>query len=284
MRVLITGGAGLLGGALLHAAPPGVEAHATRRRAPVDGAESHAVDLADETAVGALLHRLRPGLVIHTAYSNADPERDILRATAAVARGCAAAGAAMIHLSTDALLDGERAPYDEDAAPAPVHAYGRWKAAAESAVRSVLPATSIVRTSLILRAEPPDAGSERTLDALRSGDPVRLFTDELRCAIEVGDLAAQLWELAALPEAARAGVWNLAGPEALSRYALGVLLAVRHRLDAAAIVPVPSSSGTEARPRDLRLSTDRADAALRSRPRGASEVLARPSRETFPTP
>ena len=46
--------------------------------------------------------------------------------------------------------------------------------------------------------EPPDRNA-RGEDSLRRGEPVRLFTDELRCPVAVEDLAAQLWEVAQLP-------------------------------------------------------------------------------------
>ena len=78
MRVLVTGGAGLLGGALIRGAPEGVEVHATWRETPVEGAEAHRVDLADAAAVDALLARLRPAIVIHTAYGKHDLDRDVL--------------------------------------------------------------------------------------------------------------------------------------------------------------------------------------------------------------
>ncbi|HEX5725104.1 MAG TPA: sugar nucleotide-binding protein [Longimicrobiaceae bacterium] len=275
-RVLITGGAGLLGSALVRAAPEGVELHATHRRSPVAGAEAHAVDLADAAAVQALFARIRPDLVIHAAVSN-DHERDVWRATEAVAAACRAHGAALIHLSTDALLDGEHAPYDESAEPAPVHDYGRWKARAELHVRREVRGAAVVRTSLIIRADPPDRTSAWVVDALRRGEPVRLFVDELRCPIAADDLAAQVWEIGGLPSERRGGVWHLAGPEAVSRFTLGVLLARRHGLDAGLLVPVLSRTADSPRPRDLRLLTTRADAELRTRPRPVSAVLHPPA-------
>lgn len=273
MRVLITGGGGLLGGELIRQAPAGVEVHATRRTSPAEGAESHAVELADAQAVEALWMRVRPDLVIHTAYTQAQGERDVWRATESVVRACRAPGAALVYLSTDALLDGESSPYDESAEPAPVHEYGRWKARAELHVRAEMPDAAVVRTSLIVRAEPPDRNSAWVVDALRRGEPVRLFTDELRCPIAVEDLAAQLWEVALLDPERRAGVWHLAGPEAVSRFALGVLIALRHGLDPSAITAALSASAPAPRPRDLRLLTPRADRELRTRPRPVSAVL-----------
>jgi dTDP-4-dehydrorhamnose reductase len=79
VRVLITGGGGLLGGELIRQAPSGLDVHATRRASPVGGAESHAAELSDAEAVEALWMRVRPDLVIHTAYSAAEGERDVRR-------------------------------------------------------------------------------------------------------------------------------------------------------------------------------------------------------------
>lgn len=277
-RVLVTGGGGLLGGALLRSAPPGVELHATVRRTPAGAPSVHRVELTDAEGVLRAWEAARPDVVLHAAFDMEAGEREVHAAHRNVARACRETGAALVHVSTDALLDGERAPYDEAAEPAPVHPYGRLKALAERVVREERPDAAVVRTSILLRCDPPDRTTAWLLEALRRGEPARLFTDELRCPIAVDDLAAQLWELAALPAAGRAGVWNLVGPEALSRYAMGLLVAARWGLDPGGIVPVPSGASPSPRPRDLRLTTARADAALRTRARPASSVLAAPSR------
>jgi dTDP-4-dehydrorhamnose reductase len=273
VRVLITGGGGLVGAELIRQAPADVEVHATRRASPVHSAQSHPVELSDAEAVAALFRRLEPDLVFHAAYTASQGERDIWRATESVVDACRAAGAALVYMSTDALLDGESSPFAESAEPAPVHEYGRWKARAELHVRAAMPEAAVVRTSLVVRADPPDRNSAWVLETLRRGEPVRLFTDELRCPIAVEDLAAQLWEIARLPAGERGGVWHLAGPEAVSRYALGVLLAVHAGLDPRAIQPAPSAVSPAPRPRDLRLLTARADAVLRTRARPVSAVL-----------
>lgn len=276
MRVLITGGAGLLGGTLVRSAPPGVELHATQRRTPVPNAVAHTLDLADRDAVNDTWRRVRPDVVIHAAYAMDASEREITDATTNVVRACAESGAGLVHVSTDVVLDGEGSPYDEDAAPDPVHEYGRRKADAERMVHETLPKAAIVRTSLIIRPDPPDRTTGWVLQGLRNGTPVRLFTDELRCPIAVEDLAGQLWEVAALPGAERGGMWNLAGPEAISRYALGLLIARRFALDPAGIIPGRHAESPSPRPRDLRLLTTRADRSLGTKARPVSLVLAAP--------
>lgn len=275
MRILITGGGGLLGRALIASAPADAELHATRRMSPVpERVQAHEVDLSRQGATLELVDRVRPELVIHTAYTQSAPEPDVGWATQSVVDACRAAGAALVHISSDVVFDGEHAPYAESDEPAPVHEYGRWKALAEGYARAVLPDAAVVRTSLIVRADPPDRGSAWVLDGLRAGEPVRLFVDELRCPIADADLAAMIWELAALPAEARAGIWHLAGPEAVSRYTLGVLVARRHGADPDRIVPARSRGSGQARPRDLRLLTTRADRELRTRARPVAEVLA----------
>jgi dTDP-4-dehydrorhamnose reductase len=273
MRVLITGGAGLLGSTLIARAPAGVELHATQRTRPVSGAAAHVIELSDQRATAALLREVAPDLVIHTAYSQSSPERDVWWATESLALACRDTGTPLVHLSSDVVFDGEHAPYSEDDEPAPVHLYGRMKAFAERFVRAQLPDAAIVRTSLIVREHPMDPASAWLVNALRCGEPVRLYVDELRCPISVVDLADQLWELALLPAERRASVWHLAGPEAVSRYTLGMFLAWWQGIDLNAVKPGYSRDSPAPRPRDLRLLTTRADRELRTRARPVSELF-----------
>jgi dTDP-4-dehydrorhamnose reductase len=273
VRVLITGGAGTLGCALAADAPAGADLHATIRARRAYGATEHLVDLADPGAVAALLAGLRPDVIIHTAYDPTDLVRGVVDQSVAVAESAAALGARLIHLSSDRVLDGEHAPYEEHAVAAPIEPYGEAKAEAERRVGSALPTASIIRTSLIVATDPPDPITAGRLDAMRRGAPDPLFVDEIRCPIHAPDLARQIWEIAALPAEAAAGVWNLVGPEAVSRFALALLVGRRWGLDTGNLVPVLNRAHPAPRPRDLRLSTGRADAALRSRARPISEAL-----------
>lgn len=273
MRALITGGAGLLGQALVRSAPAAVECLAIWRRTRLEAGEGAQVELSDEHSVDALFRAVRPELVIHTAYGTESPERDILASTRNVARAAVATGARLLHLSTDALLDGSSAPYDEGADPSPVHEYGRWKARAEREVREISGRAAIVRPSLLVSLSPLDGQSRWVTAGLREGRPVRLFVDELRTPIRVDDLAFLLWELVGLSEQRFGGVWNLAGPESLSRYLLGQLVAACHGLDPASIVPTRSGDHDSPRPRDLRLLTPRADRELRHRARPVSTLI-----------
>ncbi|MEX2582038.1 MAG: putative molybdenum carrier protein [Gemmatimonadota bacterium] len=274
-RVLVNGGAGCLGGYLIRLPSPGVEVHATQRTTPVTDCPAHQVDLADSRAVQALVQQLRPATIIHTAYGTGDPARDIVDATRNVANAALAYGVRLVHMSTDMVLDGEHAPFAESAEPDPVHEYGRYKAEAERYVRGAIPGAAVIRASLITAFHPPDPRSKWILAGLRDGSGPALFVDELRTPILAEDLARQIWEIARLEEAAAAGVWHLAGPEALSRYALGALVAAAHGMNPAGLRPLRSDTTADPRPRDLRLLTNRADRELPTRARALSEAVIR---------
>jgi dTDP-4-dehydrorhamnose reductase len=98
------------------------------------------------------------------AYTAVDAaETDEARAFAVNATGAANlaraaehAGAALVHLSTDYVFDGDAdRPYPPDAPLAPRSAYGRTKAAGEWAVRAECPRTWLVRTAWLYGAHGP---------------------------------------------------------------------------------------------------------------------------------
>jgi dTDP-4-dehydrorhamnose reductase len=221
------------------------------------GVSSADADIRDPDAVAALFARLRPTAVIHTAYRQ-DDRAVTFDGAVNVAR--AATGARLVHVSSDVVFDGEKgAPYVEEDEPTPLTDYGRAKADAERAVLAAHPEALVVRTSLLYGGAEP--GPQERLAA----DPgASFFTDEFRCPIQVGDLAAALLELVA---GDRIGVLHVAGADRLSRAEFAALLAGR---------PVRTASIAESglvRPRDCSLAIDRARALLRTPLRGACDVL-----------
>jgi dTDP-4-dehydrorhamnose reductase len=247
--VHVTGATGFLGRELLRLAP---------------GATGERVDVRDGGAVAHLLRRLRPGVVIHTAYRQGGPDEWEVNVEGSenVAHAAAAVGARLLHLSTDVVFDGRTgAPYVESAPPSPCTTYGAAKAEAERRVAAAHPAALIVRTSLIVGGP----GHEPSKHELAARDPAAvLFEDELRSPIQVGDLAAALLELV---PAGLAGVLHVAGADDLSRAELGALVAGG---------PVRRAPAPAGRPLDCRLDSSLARALLRTPLRGAREVFSAP--------
>lgn len=273
MTLLVFGGSGYLGGEVCRQAiAAGSTAAATYHRAPGETphARWHRVDVRDRAAVDRLVDAVRPQVVVSTAYAHAEWA---VTATGAahVAAAAARVGARLVHVSSDAVHGGRTEPYGEDADPTPVYAYGAAKAAAETAVRLVAPAAAVVRCSLIIG---PDARSKQValcLDALEPRSGVRLFRDEVRAPVGVGDLAAAVLELA---EGDYAGVLNVAGPEPLNRVELGELVARAHGFDPGALRSSTIAESGLTRPATVVLDTTRAHDVLKTRFRPAAQILA----------
>ncbi len=277
--LLIIGGSGYLGSHLARRAQRGWHVVATYFSHPPDlsGCQTVPLDIRDGRAVVELFSRLRPYAVIHTAADMSSPaamQAVIVQGTRHIAAAAGAMGTRLIHLSSDIVFDGEHGPYSETDTPCPITPYGEAKAAAEQAVADLCPKASIVRTSLIYGFSPPDPRTMWVLNSVRHGQPITLFTDELRCPVWVEQLAAALLELITLDEASAAGVWHLAGPQPLSRYQFGRRLVRAWGLNPAGITPGLSRESGLFRPRDCRLDVSKAQARLRSPLWGVDEVLA----------
>ncbi|WP_371740221.1 sugar nucleotide-binding protein [Frigoribacterium sp. VKM Ac-2836] len=104
---------------------------------------------------------------------------------------------------------------------------------------------------------------------LRGGDG-HLFTDDVRCPVHVTDLAGALLELA---DARRAGMHHLAGPEAMSRYDMGRLIALRDGLDPTRIRATQRALQPMPGPLDVRLDSQATQRGIATRLRSASSFL-----------
>jgi dTDP-4-dehydrorhamnose reductase len=273
MDVLLVGGSGLLGRELARqavAAGHRVTATFATRPADVPGVAWRRVDLRHDEEIAAAVGETRPDVVINAAYRKADWATTADGAVR-VALAATRHGARLVHVSSDAVFSGADVHYDESAVPDPITPYGAAKAAAETAIRLLAPAAVIARTSLIIGGG--DSPHEAMVHDLASGrrDGV-LFTDVVRCPVHVADLAAALLELAASDHA---GVCHLAGPDALNRYELGVLIAHRDGLDAAALTPGRCADTGPPAPLDVRLDCTRTRRMLRTPLRGARDFLRR---------
>ncbi|MFD8529934.1 sugar nucleotide-binding protein [Streptosporangium canum] len=226
------------------------------------------LDVRDRTAVVDLIGAVSPDVVINAAFRQSDWVTTAVGA-AHVAIATSGNGGRLVHVSSDAVFSGKAVTYAEDCVPDPVTPYGAAKAAAETAVKVIDPTAVIARTSLIIG----DSGSphEGLVHSLAAGSmDGMLFTDDVRCPVHVGDLAAALLELA---NTDRAGIHHIAGADAVSRYELGCLIARRDGLDPARL-PFGRRADTDLPgPIDVRLDCGLTQRHLETRLRGAREFV-----------
>ena len=284
-RMLITGITGTLGRVVaVHALAAGYAVHGTYRRelpvasGPLDARPTtHQLDVADANAVNTLVDTLHPAVIVHTAavLSGATLWQTNVEGTAHVAAAAQRIGARLVHLSSDAIFAGGAAPYDEQARPRPVNLYGASKAAAEALVMAYLPTACVVRTSLLVNRDGSDQHSRMILAILNGERAERLFEDEYRCPIAVEDVAAAVVELAGN---SWAGILNVAGPDAVSRYELGRLVAAAHGRDPEAVphTRLADTSLAAVRPADVRLDVTLAGRLLQTPLRGMRAYLEAP--------
>lgn len=207
MRVLIAGAGGQLGRAL-PAALAGLE---------VAGLLRAQLDITRLPDVREAVAGHRPDLVINAAAYNevdkaeAHPE-DAFRGNALGPRNLALAaaerGAAVLHVSSDYVFDGQRlSPYHEFVAPAPLSVYGRSKLAGEEAVRAVNPRHYVVRTAWVYAAE----GRNFPLAMLAAGrgrEELRVVSDQYGSPTYAPHLAQGIARLVA---SGAFGTFHLAG-------------------------------------------------------------------------
>jgi dTDP-4-dehydrorhamnose reductase len=246
MRLHVTGATGFLGRTLIRLMPE---------------ASGERIEIRDPVAVRAAFDRIRPDVVIHTAYRQEGPEAWEITVDGAenVAAAAYRIGARLVHLSTDVVFDGRKgSPYVEEDEPSPVTEYGRAKVESELRVRGAHPNALVVRTSLIVGGP----GHEPSKHELAALDPAMVFfEDEIRCPTSADDLARALVELAALD---LSGVLHVAGADALSRAELAELVTGQ---------PVRHTRAPADRPLDCTLDCSRAWRLLRTPVRGIRSVL-----------
>jgi dTDP-4-dehydrorhamnose reductase len=270
VTLLVTGASGYLGREVMGlAAAAGREVVGTFRSAStVEGLAWVRAELSDPASVAALFDRVRPTVVLHLAAAATPDQASNVDAAGIVAAAAVAYGCRLVHLSTDALFAGCTVDYDESAEPDPVTPYGASKAAGERLVRRAAPHASVVRTSLLVSNGSPSPHSGRiskheqtALDLARGTATGALFSDEFRCPIAVGDLAAALLELA---DSDHSGVINIAGPLRVSRYQLGLATLARYGLDPASLPHSTIAESGLVRNARVCLDSGRARAALRT--------------------
>jgi dTDP-4-dehydrorhamnose reductase len=236
VRIAITGAAGLFGHGL-------VAAFSTRHNVfPLTHAQC---DITDAHAVRAALAKIRPELVVHPAgiadldICEADPAKAFLvnfHGSRHVVEASRELGAAVVHISTDAVFDGQKgSPYTESDLPLPRTVYGRTKLRAEEVVRT-LPEHWIFRVSVLFGPGKTNF-IERGLRKIAAGEAYVVASDQLGSATYTLDAGHKIMEVV---EARRYGLYHLSNQGPCTRWELARHAAELAGLDAAKVVGIPA--------------------------------------------
>ena len=247
-RLLITGASGLLGlNFAMQAAGDsryvvtGVVNHNELAGVPFRVVQA---DLGRPQAVAELLERTRPDVVIHcAALANLEDCEDqpelAWRLNGVVpgelAAAAAQAGVRLVHISTDAVFDGQRGNYREEDTPNPLGVYARSKLAGEEAVVQANPQAIIARVNFYgWSLNGTRSLAEFFYRNLSAGKNVKGFTDIFFCPLLVNHLASLLLRMV---ERDLQGLYHVVSAEHLSKYEFGCRIARLFDLDERLITP-----------------------------------------------
>ncbi|HEY1816666.1 MAG TPA: dTDP-4-dehydrorhamnose reductase [Kofleriaceae bacterium] len=224
MKLLVTGGAGQLGRALVRRAG----AH------EILALDVDQLDICDAAQVTSRLDGIDVAINA-AAYTGVDkaegePERAFAinaHGAEVVARACAERGVRMLHVSTDYVFDGAGSrPYREDDLVAPLNVYGASKAAGERGVHAA--GGIVVRTSWLFGEGGPSF-VHTMLRLARERPVLRVVADQHGCPTWADDLADALLALA--PRADLAATYHFcnAEPTTWHGFATAIVEAARRR-------------------------------------------------------
>jgi dTDP-4-dehydrorhamnose reductase len=192
-RVLVTGASGQLAAFI-------VQAFADRQ---VVALTRSSLDVTDPDAVARTVADTAPDLIVNCAAFNdvdgaEDRASDALAINAlavrTLARAAEAAGATLVHYSSDFVLNGDRAePHDEDERPAPRGVYASSKLRGEWFALEA-PRAYVLRVESLFGSPSGWTGRRGTLDhivdGIQQGRDVRVFTDRIVSPSYSKDVAA----------------------------------------------------------------------------------------------
>ena len=272
MKLLVTGATGQVGWELARSLMPLGEVFALDRSR---------CDLSRPETLAALVAELAPDVIVnaaaYTAVDKAESEEVLATtingiAVGELARAAKAAGALLVHYSTDYVFDGTKpGPYTEDDPVAPLNAYGRSKLAGEVAIRESGCDHLILRTTWVFSAR----GGNFMRTMLRLGaerEQLRVVADQHGAPTWARNIADATSHIVARAQHERrdgtfaSGIFNLAsaGETNWHGFAEAIFAAARNSLPELAlkvvsVEPIPASAypTPAARPPNSRLAADR---------------------------
>jgi len=252
MRILVTGASGLLGLNLALEAAKQHTVFGTMNSHPIKtkAFEVLRANLLDPGALDRVLTYANPDWVIHCAAlanleaCEANPalakelNTDLPEKLATiVARG----GARLLHVSTDAVFDGQRGNYSEDDQPEPLSVYARTKYDGEQVVAAVYPEAIVARVNLFGWS----LSGKRSLAEffyynLAAGKQVMGFTDVYFCPLLANDMAQIFLEMLAT---GLQSLYHVVSSECITKYDFALRLSRQFSFDSELISPTSVTEG-----------------------------------------
>lgn len=288
MKILITGGTGLLGKTLIERAKDNYNIMAThlghcglKNTARVT---YRIADVRDERQNRSLYEEFRPDVTIHTAgigspdYAAAhkeETEEINVGGTRNILKNCENFRSTFIYISSNGIYDGDNAPYREDDEANPVNYYGQIKLECEKISRKSAIPCSIVRPMLLYGWNHPGGRQNivtYALSKLENGEKIFAYNDVFVNPVFAPTCADVIWKII---EEKRYETFNIAGRDTVSIYELVRKAAKAFNLNTGLVMPIQQGFFKEliGRPKDTSYDTGKMRGILRVTPISIEEGL-----------
>jgi len=272
-RILITGASGLLGLNLVQETMNEHDVYVVDR-SKLDNAPFKILktDLLNAGALEFVLDSAKPDWLINcAALADLDVCEDNpllarrlnTELPAQMARACKDRGISFVHISTDAVFDGEKDGfYTEEDTPNPLGVYPQTKFNGEQTVLSENPKAIVARVNFYgWSLSGKRSLAEFFYENLTHQKSISGFTDVKFCPMLVNDTARLLIQML---NKHLSGLYHVVGSQAMSKYQFGVEIARKFGLKESVISPksIKTSSLTARRSHNLCLSTQKLSTAL----------------------
>lgn len=272
MKILITGGNGLLGAKLAEIAlEEGNEVFlGYNHNRPKLGLPIH-FDLTIESSIKNLLLNAQPEIIFHTAaltdVDRCEIDRELAcqinaRATRYLAKEAKRIGAFVVYISTESVFDGKKGMYTEEDIANPINHYGYSKFIAERYCDCVARAGVLYGSNL---ASGKINFALWVIDKLKKKERIKIVTDQYNSPVLNTNLAKMLLDIG---DKRLKGIFHLTGATRISRYDFVCQLSDTFNLDKSIIIPSKMEDlGWKAkRPRDCSMNVEKAMEMLGEKP------------------
>lgn len=285
MRLLITGGSGLLGSKIASIAVQkgyktysGYNKHEATKGTPIK------LDICNKQAVKKAFKRIKPEVVIHaaalTSVDKCEKNKELawnvnVEGTKNILESSELHNAFILYVSTDYVFSGEEGMYKEKDKPEPINHYGLTKLEGEKLVKASNIEWCVARPSVIYGSTPA-AGKVNfalwVLNNLKNRESMRIITDQRVSPTLNTNLAEMILEII---ERKLTGIYHLAGATQLNRYEFATRIAETFQCDKTLISSAKSSEmkWLAIRPRDISLNVEKALRTLKNKPLKIQEAL-----------